>query len=145
MRFLSPVVFSFATTLASTRFPTFAAAAASIGNNSSKTSSFVVSATGDIRNLSGVDKSSSRLYSSSGTEASSSIPMVDPEYPGTAVERMLAARARVASLKKEDLNDAWEEVRQKILWAGGLKDLPKARPGQGYTGHSFNDYNHGKY
>lgn len=68
--------------------------------------------------------------------------MVDHEYPGTAVERMLAARARVASLKKEDLNDAWEEVRRKILWAGGLKDLPKARPGQGYTGHSFNDYNH---
>jgi len=68
--------------------------------------------------------------------------MIDPEYPGTAVERMLAVRARVASLKQEDLNDSWDQVRRKILWAGGLKDLPTARPGQGYTGHSFNDYNH---
>ena len=72
----------------------------------------------------------------------SSTPMIDPDYPGTAVERMLAARDRVASLTKEDLNNEWEEVRRKILWAGGLRDLTKARPGQGYTGHSFNDYNH---
>ena len=57
---------------------------------------------------------------------------------------MLAARSRVQSLKEEDLNDDWGEVRRKILWAGGLRDLPTARPGQGYTGHSFNDYNHGK-
>ena len=28
------------------------------------------------------------------------------------------------------------------LWAGGLRDLPDAVPGRGYTGHSFNDYNH---
>jgi len=68
--------------------------------------------------------------------------MIDPEYPGTAVERMLAARARVTSLTKDDLNGSWEGVRRKILWAGGLRDLPTARPGQGYTGHSFNDYNH---
>ncbi len=26
--------------------------------------------------------------------------------------------------------------------AGGLRDLPDAAPGRGYTGHSFNDYNH---
>lgn len=68
--------------------------------------------------------------------------MIDPEYPGTAVERMLSARSRVASLTKEDLNDSWDKVRRKILWAGGLRDLPNARPGEGYTGHSFNDYNH---
>lgn len=68
--------------------------------------------------------------------------MIDPEYPGTAVERMLAARTRVASLATADLNNSWDEVRRKILWAGGLRDLPEARPGQGYTGHSFNDYNH---
>ena len=29
-----------------------------------------------------------------------------------------------------------------ILWAGGLKDIRNAPPGYGYTGHSFNDYNH---
>ena len=32
--------------------------------------------------------------------------------------------------------------RAPFLQAGGLKDLPNARPGQGYTGHSFNDSNH---
>lgn len=67
---------------------------------------------------------------------------VDPEYPGTAVERMMSARQRVSQLSQEDLNGPWEEVRRKILWAGGLKDLPSARPGAGYTGHSFNDFNH---
>ncbi|EJK56458.1 hypothetical protein THAOC_23650, partial [Thalassiosira oceanica] len=36
----------------------------------------------------------------------------------------------------------WEDVRRRILWAGGLRDLPHSRPGQGYTGHSFNDWNH---
>lgn len=67
---------------------------------------------------------------------------VDPEYPGTAVERMNAVRARVAELSHADLNGRWEDVRRKLLWAGGLRDLPDAIPGQGYTGHSFNDYNH---
>lgn len=67
---------------------------------------------------------------------------VDLEYPGTAVERLRNVRARVASLKEEDLNGDWEEVRRRILWAGGLRDLPDAIPGRGYTGHAFNDYNH---
>lgn len=145
MRFLSPVVFSLATAAsASIRFSTFAAAAASIGNSSSTASAFV-SPNGATHN-NGVETIASALRlnsSSSGTTAeSSSGPMIDPEYPGTAVERMLAARARVASLTKDDLNDSWDEVRRKILWAGGLRDLPNSRPGQGYTGHSFNDYNH---
>ena len=151
MRFSSPFILSLATAAsASIRFSNFAAAAAaSTGNNSSKTSAFVISTAGEIRNhnLDNQSSPSSRLNSSAGgadtSSSSSSIPMnIDPEYPGTAVERMLAARARVTSLAKEDLNDSWEEVRRKILWAGGLKDLPTARPGQGYTGHSFNDYNH---
>jgi hypothetical protein len=67
---------------------------------------------------------------------------VDPEYPGTAVERLMAVRSRVASLTKDDLNGVWEDVRRKLLWAGGLKDLSNAIPGQGYTGHAFNDANH---
>jgi hypothetical protein len=69
---------------------------------------------------------------------------VDPIYPGTAVTRMLASRARVASLHPAtDLSQDWSSVtRPKILWAAGLKDLRSARPGQGYTGHSFNDWNH---
>lgn len=68
---------------------------------------------------------------------------VDPEYPGTAVERLNTVRARVAELAEgDDLNGRWEEVRKKLLWAGGLRDLSNAVPGQGYTGHSFNDFNH---
>lgn len=68
--------------------------------------------------------------------------MADEEYPGTAVARLHAVRDRVKSLTEEDLNGNWEDVRRKLLWAGGLRDLPNAAPGQGYTGHSFNDYNH---
>ncbi|CAJ1339042.1 unnamed protein product [Effrenium voratum] len=67
---------------------------------------------------------------------------VDQEYPGTSVERLRNIQARVKSLTPLDLSKDWEEVRRKILWAGGLKDLPSTRPGQGYTGHSFNDDNH---
>ena len=68
---------------------------------------------------------------------------VDPEFPGTAVERMLNIRARVKELAQgDDLNQPWEVVRRKLLWAGGLKDLTNVAPGRGYTGHAFNDFNH---
>jgi len=76
------------------------------------------------------------------SNASSQILDYDSEYPGTAVMRLNNVRARVATLSEEDLSLDWETVRKKLLWAGGLKDLPNAIPGQGYTGHSFNDYNH---
>jgi hypothetical protein len=46
-------------------------------------------------------------------------------------------------LTPEDLRADWDSTtRLKILWAAGLKDLRSARPGQGYTGHAFNDWNH---
>ena len=64
---------------------------------------------------------------------------IDPVYPGTAVARMKGIRARA---RAANLTGAWPEVRRQVLWAGGLKDLPHSRPGQGYTGHSFNDWNH---
>lgn len=67
---------------------------------------------------------------------------IDPEYPGTAVQRMRAVRERVRSLPPEALNSDWEAVRRNILWAGGLRDLTNVAPGMGYTGHSFNDFNH---
>jgi len=67
---------------------------------------------------------------------------VDPEYPGTAVQRLQSVHERVASLTVEDLSDDWEEVRKRLLWAGGLRDLRNAAPGSGYTGHAFNDDNH---
>jgi len=46
------------------------------------------------------------------------------------------------SLTAAELGGDWADVRRKILWAGGLRDLPYNRPGRGYTGHSFNDFNH---
>lgn len=68
---------------------------------------------------------------------------VDSEYPGTAVARMLAARKRVGDVFSNGGFDGdWKDVRRKLLWCGGLQDLPDAAPGQGYTGHSFNDFNH---
>ena len=75
------------------------------------------------------------------TSSAANMP-IDSEYPGTAVERMLNARQRVGELTADQLNAPWEDVRKKILWAGGLKDLQSAVPGEGYTGHSFNDFNH---
>ncbi|KAL3756775.1 hypothetical protein ACHAWU_003525 [Discostella pseudostelligera] len=67
----------------------------------------------------------------------------DPKYPGTAVQRLHAVHQRVAILANDgSLNESWENVRRRLLWAGGLRDLPHATPGMGYTGHSFNDYNH---
>lgn len=73
---------------------------------------------------------------------SGSVPAVDADYPGTSVERLQTCVARAKTLGTEALSCEWESVRRSILWAGGLKDLPNAQPGQGYTGHSFNDANH---
>jgi len=85
---------------------------------------------------------------SSGSTASSrsnrldTIEAIDPVYPGTAVTRLQNVHKRVLSLTTDQLSLDWETVRRSLLWAGGLKDLTSARPGMGYTGHSFNDYNH---
>ena len=69
-------------------------------------------------------------------------PDPDLDYPGTAVKRMLAIRDRVKSLTQDELTSDWEDVRRRLLWAGGLADLPNAVPGEGCTAHSFNDFNH---
>jgi len=68
----------------------------------------------------------------------------DIDYPGTSYDRLMNVRGRVAELNATIgvLDKAWEDVRQKLLWAGGLRDLTDAVPGKGYTGHCFNDYNH---
>mmetsp|Transcript_6392 Transcript_6392/g.17857 ORF Transcript_6392/g.17857 Transcript_6392/m.17857 type:complete len:286 (-) Transcript_6392:193-1050(-) len=73
---------------------------------------------------------------------SSAVGDFDPDYPGTAMKRLRAVRERVSQLTEADLNGRWVDVRRKLLWAGGLRDLSGARPGEGYTGHSFNDWNH---
>lgn len=75
--------------------------------------------------------------------SSSSTLEVDPLYPGTAVARLRAVHGRVKELVASDsLDGPWSEVRRRLLWAGGLRDLTNVAPGLGYTGHAFNDYNH---
>jgi hypothetical protein len=64
------------------------------------------------------------------------------EYPGTALTRMENAVQRASSLTEAQLSGDWEDVRGKLLWAAGLRDIRDARPGDGYTGHCFNDFNH---
>ena len=62
--------------------------------------------------------------------------LYDAHYPGTAVQRLASVHKRVAELVSNNSlqNKPWEEVRRSLLWAGGLKDLPDAIPGRGYTG-----------
>ena len=68
---------------------------------------------------------------------------LDPDYPGTAVERMQAVRQRAASLTPSELSRDWSSfVRPRLLWAAGMRDVRDAAPGQGYTGHAFNDAIH---
>ena len=101
-------------------------------------SAFVVNSNGSTRPLA---TSSTSLGASSTDNLSEN--MVDQQYPGTAVGRMMAVRERVLEVAAaQGFDGEWEDVRRKILWAGGLRDLPNSVPGQGYTGHSFNDYNH---
>jgi hypothetical protein len=95
--------------------------------SSANETAFIVSALGGVRNLSTTNNMSNQM---------------DPEYPGTAVQRMMSVRDRVKGLTPEDLSGKWDDVRRRILWAGGLRDLPDSIPGQGYTGHSFDDFNH---
>lgn len=76
------------------------------------------------------------------SQEDSNADIVDPEYPGTSVIRLQNVQRRVKSLTPQELSRDWETVRRSLLWAGGLRDLPNARPGEGYTGHSFNDFNH---
>lgn len=48
--------------------------------------------------------------------------MYDTEYPGTAVQRLNAVHERVKVISADgSLNGRWEEVRRRILWAGGLR------------------------
>ena len=74
-------------------------------------------------------------FFSTSSSLTNNIPTMQPSYPGTAVVRMLASRARVRSLTKTELESDWDSVtRPKILWAAGLKDIRNADPGNGYTG-----------
>lgn len=58
----------------------------------------------------------------------------DP-FPGTSVKRLQAITERVLSLPQNELDGPWPEVRRRLLWAGGLREMPS-------TSHAFNDWNH---
>jgi hypothetical protein len=81
-------------------------------------------------------------FSSRSLSKMSAAREIDKVYPGTAVARMKAAVERAKSLSHDDLSGEWELVRKKLLWSAGLRDLTNVPPGQGYTGHAFNDHNH---
>ena len=131
MRFLSGAI-----VLAYSLTPSYAARSGAVN-----ASAFAVNANGAARPLTTSSNTSLGANTSSSSSDQQKPPMVDPQYPGTAVERMLNVRARVHQVAQE-LQGDWDDVRRKLLWAGGLRDLPRSIPGQGYTGHSFNDYNH---
>jgi len=62
--------------------------------------------------------------------------LIDPKYPGTAVERLVRVLRRVNNIRDRDLiNKRWSKIRSKLLYAGGLKEDRRTR-------HSFNDFNH---
>ncbi len=64
--------------------------------------------------------------------------LLPPHYNATHSELSVPAYYHFPTMPPTPFVDA---VRL-LLWAGGLRDLPNARPGEGYTGHSFNDHNH---
>merc|ERR1712039_238133 len=57
----------------------------------------------------------------------------DPQYPGTAVSRLRSVLTRVRQI--DTLDGDWQDVRRKLLAAGGLKEDYS-------TSHAFNDDNH---
>lgn len=95
--------------------------------NSKNTSAFLVPANGNVQ-----PRATTSFRTNSSISSSQASLMADPKYPGTAVERLTNVHKRVKELADNSaaLNGPWEQVRRKILWAGGLKDLPDARPGQ---------------
>mmetsp|Transcript_25477 Transcript_25477/g.28117 ORF Transcript_25477/g.28117 Transcript_25477/m.28117 type:complete len:278 (+) Transcript_25477:166-999(+) len=123
--------------------------ASGLNNNASNLVSTVITSRGEALQKIATDTgllassfSNSSSNNKNKTERRMSNNVIDDEYPGTAVERMLSIRERVKSVPQQDWNGSWEDVRRKLLWAGGLRDLPDSIPGRGYTGHSFNDFNH---
>ena len=98
-----------------------------------------------LRAESGVpDRERRRFYLSGAALLFASVPQPassmgqverDPEFPGTSVSRLRAITERVLSLPQAELDGPWPEVRRRLLWAGGLRDIPS-------TSHAFNDYNH---
>jgi membrane-bound ClpP family serine protease len=93
----------------------FASLAKCVRGSAPNTSAFVISSRGAteaaVHNIG--SSATKRKFASTAAAM-----VVDPDYPGTAVERMMNVRERVSQLSNEDLNGTWEEVRRKILWAG---------------------------
>ena len=117
-----------------------AASKVRLGGASVNVSSAFISSGGSLARGSTTSTSAANFS----TTAMTSDMLFDPKYPGTALQRLTNVHKRVKELadNPSDLTGRWEDIRRQLLWAGGLRDLPDAVPGQGYTGHSFNDFNH---
>lgn len=57
------------------------------------------------------------------------------QYPGTSTKRLKTIHKNINLLTINDLRDTWDNIRPKLLKAGGLKDIDE-------TSHIFNDFNH---
>jgi hypothetical protein len=92
-------------------------------------SAFIVNLDGGVSSR--TNKNLSSLSSMNG-KTEKTMPLIDSMYPGTAVERLNNVHARVRQLVEENalMDVEWNTIRSKLLWAGGLRDLPNARPGQ---------------
>lgn len=67
----------------------------------------------------------------------------DAGYENTAETRRWSAQLLASRLNASDLSGDWDAVvRPLLLGACGLKDLRRHRPGEGFTGHCFADWNH---
>lgn len=63
---------------------------------------------------------------------------IGSSLPGTATERLNAARDRARSLDGKLIGD-FAGIRKQLLWAAGLADISE---GEGRTSHCFSDWNH---
>lgn len=137
MAYLLGITSSLSFQLSSRRVFVAAAAAAAASN----ASSFIVNTDGKLsqsldRKASAIQGNASERQRAQTTTTSiynsNKKMMTDPDYPGTALERLNSVHARIQQLVTENAfqNLDWEDIRRKILWAGGLRDLPNARPGQ---------------
>ena len=57
------------------------------------------------------------------------------QYPGTSIKRLNIIHNNIRLLTLNDLKDTWNNIRPKLLNAGGLKNVYE-------TSHIFNDFNH---
>lgn len=105
----------------------------SIPSSTTTSESYLINSIGSM--TAETPSSTTMATTASSTDANSNpnpADYFDPLYPGTAWERLLNVHNRVQQLVDTNalIDHDWETIRRSILWAGGLRDLTNARPGQ---------------